>query len=171
MFYHYSVLFISSHFSLHLRNSLSTNMFHHKFNESSAHIRACAISVQCSHLRSHYTSCCPAHSHCLLDAKINQVLSNCYDKVILTCVQCIIQNMIATEHENVSQQLHSIQAYGFGGLWRFAGPFTKVRLALSTLNWEDVTFVPMGIGWNDMMGASGCSGVRVFRSSKLCRKV
>jgi len=63
--------------------------------------------------------------HCLLDAKINQVLSNCYDKVILTCVQCIIQNMIASEHENVSQQLHSIQAYGFGGLWRFAGPFTK----------------------------------------------
>ncbi|XP_037071704.1 neurofibromin-like [Pollicipes pollicipes] len=63
--------------------------------------------------------------HCLLDAKINQVLSNCYDKVILTCVQCIIQNMIATEHETVSQQLHSIQAYGFGGLWRFAGPFTK----------------------------------------------
>ena len=53
-------------------------------------------------------------------------MSNCYDKVILTCVQCIIQNMIATEHENVSQQLHSIQAYGFGGLWRFAGPFTKV---------------------------------------------
>lgn len=64
--------------------------------------------------------------HCLLDAKINQVLSNCYDKVILTCVQCIIQNMIATEHEAASQQLHSIQAYGFGGLWRFAGPFTKV---------------------------------------------
>ena len=61
----------------------------------------------------------------LLDAKINSVLSLCHDQAILNAVQNIIQNMIACE-EASQQQLSYLQSIGFGGLWRFAGPFTKV---------------------------------------------
>ncbi|XP_076037771.1 neurofibromin-like [Oratosquilla oratoria] len=62
--------------------------------------------------------------HSLLDAKITSVLSLCHDGVILSAVQSIIQNMIACEDQG-HQQLHHLQSCGFGGLWRFAGPFTK----------------------------------------------
>lgn len=56
--------------------------------------------------------------------KINQVLTTCHDQVILNAVQTIIQNMIACE-DTSQQQLHYLQSCGFGGLWRFAGPYTK----------------------------------------------
>ncbi|XP_015607506.1 neurofibromin isoform X2 [Cephus cinctus] len=62
--------------------------------------------------------------HNLLDAKINSVLSTCHDQAILSAVQAIIQNMIACE-DTSQQQLHYLQSCGFGGLWRFAGPYTK----------------------------------------------
>ncbi|KAK7864725.1 hypothetical protein R5R35_013611 [Gryllus longicercus] len=62
--------------------------------------------------------------HSLLDARINNVISVCHDQVILSAVQSIIQNMIACE-DTSQQQLHYLQSCGFGGLWRFAGPFTK----------------------------------------------
>ncbi|XP_066962551.1 neurofibromin isoform X3 [Macrobrachium rosenbergii] len=62
--------------------------------------------------------------HTLLDAKITSVLSLCHDGVILSAVQAIIQNMVACEDQG-HQQLHHLQSWGFGGLWRFAGPFTK----------------------------------------------
>ncbi|KAJ8312996.1 hypothetical protein KUTeg_010369 [Tegillarca granosa] len=62
--------------------------------------------------------------HSLLDAKINNVLSLCHDRVILNAVQSIIQNMIACEDVS-PQQLSYLQSIGFGGLWRFAGTFTK----------------------------------------------
>ncbi|XP_042235752.1 neurofibromin-like isoform X1 [Homarus americanus] len=62
--------------------------------------------------------------HSLLDAKITSVLSLCHDGVILSAVQSIIQNMVACEDQG-HQQLHHLQSWGFGGLWRFAGPFTK----------------------------------------------
>lgn len=65
-------------------------------------------------------------SHSLLDAKITSVLSLCHDGVILSAVQSIIQNMVACEDQG-HQQLHALQSWGFGGLWRFAGPFTKVE--------------------------------------------
>lgn len=65
------------------------------------------------------------HSHNLLDAKINMVLSFCHDQAILNSVQAIIQNMIACE-DTSQQQLHYLQSCGFGGLWRFAGPYTNV---------------------------------------------
>lgn len=61
----------------------------------------------------------------LLDAKINMVLSSCHDQIIFSSVQAIIQNMIACE--DTGQQLHYLQSCGFGGLWRFAGPYTKVH--------------------------------------------
>ncbi|KAG7207079.1 hypothetical protein KM043_000959 [Ampulex compressa] len=62
--------------------------------------------------------------HNLLDAKINSVLSACHDQAILNSVQAIIQNMIACE-DTSQQQLHYLQSCGFGGLWRFAGPYTN----------------------------------------------
>ncbi|ESO97611.1 hypothetical protein LOTGIDRAFT_104331 [Lottia gigantea] len=61
--------------------------------------------------------------HSLLDAKINSVLSLSHDQAILNAVQSIIQNMIACEDSRES--LTYLQSIGFGGLWRFAGTFTK----------------------------------------------
>lgn len=52
----------------------------------------------------------------------------CNDQVVLAAVQNIIQNMLATEDPS-QQQLHFLQSCGFGGLWRFAGPFPKVGIA------------------------------------------
>ncbi|CAH1153410.1 unnamed protein product [Phaedon cochleariae] len=60
----------------------------------------------------------------LLDMKINNVLTSCHDQDILSAVRSIIQNMIACE-DTGQQQLHYLQSCGFGGLWRFAGPFNK----------------------------------------------
>ncbi|KAF5281228.1 hypothetical protein FQR65_LT14821 [Abscondita terminalis] len=60
----------------------------------------------------------------LLDVKINNVLTTCHDQVILSAVRSIVQNMIACE-DTSQQQLHYLQSCGFGGLWRFAGPFNK----------------------------------------------
>ncbi|XP_060559140.1 neurofibromin-like isoform X1 [Ruditapes philippinarum] len=62
--------------------------------------------------------------HSLMDAKINNVLNLCHDQAILNAVQCIIQNMIACEDAS-QQQLSYLMSIGFGGLWRFAGTFTK----------------------------------------------
>ncbi|KAK3908408.1 Neurofibromin [Frankliniella fusca] len=64
--------------------------------------------------------------HSLLDAKLTSVVSNCHDPVILSAVQSIIQNMVACE-DTTQQQPHYMQTCGFGGLWRFAGPFTKCQ--------------------------------------------
>lgn len=68
-------------------------------------------------------------SHSLLDQKINNVLSISNDQAILKAIQSIIQNMLATEDPS-QQQLHFLQSCGFGGLWRFAGPFTKISVSL-----------------------------------------
>ncbi|XP_058804864.1 neurofibromin [Phymastichus coffea] len=62
--------------------------------------------------------------HNLLDAKINSILTSCHDQSVLSSVQAIIQNMIACE-DTSQQHLHYLQSCGFGGLWRFAGPYTK----------------------------------------------
>ncbi|CAG0893417.1 unnamed protein product, partial [Cyprideis torosa] len=64
----------------------------------------------------------------LLDAKINSVLQLCHDPVIILAVQCIIQNMVALPDERENQHMHYLrQNCGFGGLWRFAGNFTKAN--------------------------------------------
>ncbi|XP_036229152.1 neurofibromin isoform X3 [Bactrocera oleae] len=65
--------------------------------------------------------------HSLLDQKINNILSVSHDQVVLNSVQSIIQNMLASEDPS-QQQLHFLQSCGFGGLWRFAGPFTKYTM-------------------------------------------
>lgn len=69
------------------------------------------------------------------------------DQLVLMAVQSIIQNMLATEDPS-QQQLHFLQSCGFGGLWRFAGPFTKVCLCMAflpqitqSLNWSLNFFV------------------------------
>lgn len=64
----------------------------------------------------------------LLDMKISNVLASCHDQVILSAVRTIIQNMVSCEDPS-QQQLHYLQSCGFGGLWRFAGPFNKVRFS------------------------------------------
>ena len=64
--------------------------------------------------------------HSLLDGKINSALSLCHDQATLNAVQRIIQNTIMYE-EASPQQLSYLQSIGFGGLWRFAGPFTKTN--------------------------------------------
>lgn len=66
------------------------------------------------------------HRHSLLDHKINNILLTSTDKVVLAAVQSIIENMLQSEDAN-QQPLHFLQTCGFGGLWRFAGPFTKVN--------------------------------------------
>ena len=66
----------------------------------------------------------------LLDSKINSVLSLSHDESILASVQSIIYQMIAcsaSDDVNQQQQLSYLQSCGFGGLWRFAGPFTVSR--------------------------------------------
>ncbi|XP_072402893.1 neurofibromin isoform X3 [Diabrotica undecimpunctata] len=60
----------------------------------------------------------------LIDMKITNVLTSCHDQEILSAVRSVIQNMIACE-DTEQQQLHYLQSCGFGGLWRFAGPFNK----------------------------------------------
>ena len=69
--------------------------------------------------------------HNLLDAKINSVLSLSHDESILASVQSIIYQMIACsagdDASQQQQQLSYLQSCGFGGLWRFAGPFTVSR--------------------------------------------
>ncbi|XP_022666414.1 neurofibromin-like isoform X2 [Varroa destructor] len=69
--------------------------------------------------------------HSLLDGKITNVLAISYDQIILSAVQCIIKNMIACCEDQQQQQLHYyLQTCGFGGLWRFAGPFSKCQTNL-----------------------------------------
>jgi len=84
------------------------------------------LGLECYLFRNHGLIFFLVCRHTLLDAKITNVLSLCHDQVILSAVQNIIQNMITLEDPS-QQQPHYLQSVGFGGLWRFAGPFTKVR--------------------------------------------
>ena len=66
--------------------------------------------------------------HNLLDSKINNILQLSLDESILNSVQSIIQNMISScELDSIQQQLSYLQSCGFGGLWRFAQPFSTVK--------------------------------------------
>ena len=113
--------------------------------------------------------------HSLLDAKITNVLSLCHDKTILAAVQSIIENMIASEDDKSQQQLHYLQTCGFGGLWRFAGPFTQancnaenVELFLNTLEALVETCLPMddqdeNISYNSLLSV-GTSNIKMSSS-------
>jgi neurofibromin 1 len=66
--------------------------------------------------------------HNLLDSKINNILQLSLDESILNSVQSIIQNMISScELDSIQQQLSYLQSCGFGGLWRFAQPFSTLK--------------------------------------------
>lgn len=67
--------------------------------------------------------------HNLLDSKINHILQLSLDESILDSVQSIIQNMISSCElaDSNQQQLSYLQSCGFGGLWRFAQPFSTGR--------------------------------------------
>ncbi len=67
--------------------------------------------------------------HNLLDSKINHIIQLSMDESILDSVQSIIQNMISSceMSDSNQQQLSYLQSCGFGGLWRFAQPFSIGR--------------------------------------------
>lgn len=63
--------------------------------------------------------------HNLLDSKINTVLSTCQDTNLLNPVHGIVQNVVYHEESPPQYQPSYLQSFGFNGLWRFAGPFSK----------------------------------------------
>lgn len=96
--------------------------------------------------------CVCEYSHSLLDQKINQVLSISNDQAILTAIQSIIQNMLATEDPS-QQQLHFLQSCGFGGLWRFAGPFTKASVSFVNEVTRSLFYFQNNIFYNGSMNS------------------
>uniref|UniRef100_A0A8C7T5M0 Neurofibromin n=1 Tax=Oncorhynchus mykiss TaxID=8022 RepID=A0A8C7T5M0_ONCMY len=63
--------------------------------------------------------------HNLLDSKINTLLSMCQDTNLLNPVHGIIQSVVYHEESPPQYQPSYLQSFGFNGLWRFAGPFSK----------------------------------------------
>uniref|UniRef100_H3BYU9 Neurofibromin n=1 Tax=Tetraodon nigroviridis TaxID=99883 RepID=H3BYU9_TETNG len=63
--------------------------------------------------------------HNLLDSKINTVLSMCQDTNLLNPVHGIVQSVVYHEESPPQYQPSCLQSFGFNGLWRFAGPFSK----------------------------------------------
>uniref|UniRef100_A0A8D9APP4 Neurofibromin n=1 Tax=Cacopsylla melanoneura TaxID=428564 RepID=A0A8D9APP4_9HEMI len=72
--------------------------------------------------------------HSLLDAKVNYILAVCHDTDILASIQAIIEHIVKEDSNtcNSQQQLHFLQSCGFGGLWRFAGPFPRNNMSNCT---------------------------------------
>lgn len=94
-------------------------------------------------------SCWSLLRHNLLDSKINTVLSMCQDTNLLNPVHGIVQSVVYHEESPPQYQPSYLQSkpcppgekppqraaqtrlrvfsgFGFNGLWRFAGPFSKV---------------------------------------------
>nr|XP_055063904.1 neurofibromin isoform X1 [Misgurnus anguillicaudatus] len=63
--------------------------------------------------------------HNLLDSKINTLLSLCQDPNLLDPVHGIVQSVVYHEESPPQYQASYLQTFGFNGLWRFAGPFSK----------------------------------------------
>uniref|UniRef100_A0AAY5LD07 Neurofibromin n=1 Tax=Esox lucius TaxID=8010 RepID=A0AAY5LD07_ESOLU len=63
--------------------------------------------------------------HNLLDSKINTLLSMCQDANLLNPVHGIVQSVVFHEESPPQYQPSYLQSFGFNGLWRFAGPFSK----------------------------------------------
>ncbi|XP_048119775.1 neurofibromin isoform X1 [Alosa alosa] len=63
--------------------------------------------------------------HTLLDSKINNLLSMCQDPNLLNPVHGIVQSVVYHEESPPQYQPLYLQSFGFNGLWRFAGPFSK----------------------------------------------
>ena len=80
--------------------------------------------------------------HNLLDSKINHIIQLSMDESILDSVQSIIQNMISSCEmtDSNQQQLSYLQSCGFGGLWRFAQPFSIGKFLSFILIYFEVNF-------------------------------
>uniref|UniRef100_A0A8C4LYT1 Neurofibromin n=1 Tax=Equus asinus asinus TaxID=83772 RepID=A0A8C4LYT1_EQUAS len=63
--------------------------------------------------------------HNLLDSKINTLLSLCQDPNLLNPIHGIVQSVVYYEESPPQYQTSYLQSFGFNGLWRFAGPFSK----------------------------------------------
>uniref|UniRef100_A0ABM5EN50 Neurofibromin isoform X1 n=1 Tax=Pogona vitticeps TaxID=103695 RepID=A0ABM5EN50_9SAUR len=63
--------------------------------------------------------------HNLLDFKINTLLSQCQDPNLLNPIHGILQSVVYHEESPPQYQTSYLQSFGFNGLWRFAGPFSK----------------------------------------------
>ncbi|XP_039612599.1 neurofibromin isoform X2 [Polypterus senegalus] len=63
--------------------------------------------------------------HSLMDSKINTLLSLCQDPILLNPVHGIVQSVVYHEESPPQYQPSYLQSFGFNGLWRFAGPFSK----------------------------------------------
>ncbi|XP_058269102.1 neurofibromin isoform X3 [Hemibagrus wyckioides] len=63
--------------------------------------------------------------HNLLDSKISTLLSMCQDPNLLNPVHGIVQSVVYHEESPPQYQPSCLQSFGFNGLWRFAGPFSK----------------------------------------------
>ncbi|CDQ99174.1 unnamed protein product [Oncorhynchus mykiss] len=73
-----------------------------------------------------FISCCGLlSSHNLLDSKINTLLSLCQDPNLLNPIHGIVQSVVYHEESPPLYQPSYLQSFGFNGLWRFAGPFSK----------------------------------------------
>ncbi|XP_048468774.1 neurofibromin isoform X1 [Rhincodon typus] len=63
--------------------------------------------------------------HNLLDSKINTLLSLCQDPNLLNPIHGIVQSVVYHEESPPQYQPSYLQSFGFNGLWRFAGSFSK----------------------------------------------
>uniref|UniRef100_A0A5S6QDW1 Ras-GAP domain-containing protein n=1 Tax=Trichuris muris TaxID=70415 RepID=A0A5S6QDW1_TRIMR len=87
--------------------------------------------------------------HSLLDQRITQVLQVSHDAALLRAVLHIIQNMIPNDGSTVAYKKHHftlLQNYGFGGLWRFAGPFPMKPTSQLAISPETLTCLERIIG-------------------------
>ncbi|XP_063105814.1 neurofibromin-like [Cavia porcellus] len=57
--------------------------------------------------------------------KINTLLSLCQDPNLLNPIREIVQSVVYHEESPLQYQTSYLQSFGFNGLWRFAGPFSK----------------------------------------------
>ncbi|XP_072099532.1 neurofibromin isoform X2 [Mobula birostris] len=63
--------------------------------------------------------------HNLLDSKINTLLSLCQDPNLLNPIHGIVQSVVYHEESPPQYPPACLQSFGFNGLWRFAGSFSK----------------------------------------------
>ncbi|XP_069082756.1 neurofibromin isoform X3 [Pleurodeles waltl] len=70
--------------------------------------------------------------HNLLDSKINTLLSMCQDPNLLNPIHGIVQSVVYHEESPPLYQPSYLQSFGFNGLWRFAGPFSKIHNILNS---------------------------------------
>uniref|UniRef100_A0A915KNP1 Neurofibromin n=1 Tax=Romanomermis culicivorax TaxID=13658 RepID=A0A915KNP1_ROMCU len=85
--------------------------------------------------------------HSLLDQRITKVLEKSHDSGLLRAVLHIVQNMVLGQEPAPHQQhVTFLQGCGFGGLWRFAGPFLPKPAAQQSITAEVCTCLERLVG-------------------------